>query len=118
MAKRRKMALGADNMPDDVYEILNEKSNSRQLTSYVVELVQNEQRYEQLMQKLESVEKRLNLLDTVENKLDQLLSNRFVTTPNQTDLKGEEPALKEGKIIDAKEVIGGIAKEDNEEVDF
>ncbi|KAA0782799.1 hypothetical protein [Bacillus sp. BPN334] len=118
MAKRRKMALGAENMPDDVYEILNEKSNSRQLTSYVVELVQNEQRYEQLMQKLESVEERLNLLDTVENKLDQLLSNGFVTTPKQPDLKGEEPDLKEGKIINAKEVIGGIAKEDNEEADF
>ncbi|HDW3057973.1 TPA: hypothetical protein RMI67_005877 [Bacillus cereus] len=118
MAKRRKMALGAENMPDDVYEILNEKSSSRQLTSYVVDLVQNEQRYEQLMQKLESVEKRLNLLNTVENKLDQLLSNGFVTIQKQTDFKGEEPDLKEGKIINATEVIGGIAKEDSEEADF
>ncbi|HEF1857346.1 MULTISPECIES: hypothetical protein [Bacillus] len=118
MAKRRKMALGAENMPDDVYNILNEKSNSRQLTSYVVELVQNEQRYEQLMQKLDSVEKRLNLLDKVENKLDLLLSNGFITTQKLTDLKDEESVLKEGKIINAKEVIGGIAKEDNEEVDF
>ncbi|PFS32651.1 hypothetical protein [Bacillus thuringiensis] len=118
MAKRRKMALGAENMPDDVYEILNEKSNSRQLTSYVVELVQNEQRYEQLMQKLDSVEKRLNLLDKVENKLDLLLSNGFITTQKPTDLKDEEPVLKEGKIINATEVIGGIAEEDNEEVDF
>ncbi|MDA2638676.1 MULTISPECIES: hypothetical protein [Bacillus] len=118
MAKRRKMALGAENMPDDVYEILNEKSSSRQLTSYVVDLVQNEQRYEQLMQKLESVEKRLNLLNTVENKLDQLLSNGFVTIQKQTDFKGEEPDLKEGKIINAKAVVGGIAKEDNAEVDF
>lgn len=112
------MALSADNMPDDVYQILNEKSNSRQLTSYVVELVQNEQRHEQLMQKLENVEKRLKPLDTVENKLEQLLANGFVTTTKQTDLKGEEPALKEGKIINAKEVLGGIAKEDNEETDF
>lgn len=112
------MALGAENMPDDVYEILNEKSNSRQLTSYVVELVQNEQRYEQLMQKLDSVEKRLNLLDKVENKLDLLLSNGFTTTQKPTDFKDEEPVLKEGKIINAKEVIGEIAKEDNEEVDF
>ncbi|PEF33716.1 hypothetical protein [Bacillus wiedmannii] len=118
MAKRRKMALGAENMPDDVYEILNEKSSSRQLTSYVVDLVQNEQRYEQLMQKLESVEKRLNLLNTVENKLDQLLSNGFVTIQKQPDFKGEEPDLKEGKIINATEVIGGIAKEDSEEADF
>ncbi|MCQ6306385.1 hypothetical protein [Bacillus cereus] len=118
MAKRRKMALGAENMPDDVYEILNEKSSSRQLTSYVVDLVQNEQRYEQLMQKLENVEKRLNLLNTVEDKLDQLLSNGFVTIQKQTDFKGEEPDLKEGKIINATEVIGGIAKEDSEEADF
>jgi len=118
MAKRRKMALGADNMPDDVYQILNEKSNSRQLTSFVVELVQNEQRYEQLMKKLDSVEKRLNLLDTVENKLDLLLSNGFVPTPKQLEPKGEEPRLQEGKILSIKEVVGGMDKEDSEEMDF
>lgn len=118
MVKRKKMALGANNMPDDVYKILNEKSNSRQLTSFVVELVQNEQRYNELMKKLDSVERRLNLLDTFENKLDLLLSNDLVTTKKQTGFKDNELELKEGKIIDTKEVIGGISKEDKEEIDF
>ncbi|HGE5781587.1 MULTISPECIES: hypothetical protein [Bacillus] len=118
MAKNRKMALRADNMPDDVYKILNEKANSRQLTAFVVELVQNEKRYEQLLRKLDHVEQRLNLLDTVENKLDLLLTNGFVPTQKQEDLKMEEPVLQEGKIIDAKEVLGGISEEDNEEIDF
>ncbi|PEE37777.1 hypothetical protein [Bacillus pseudomycoides] len=118
MAKNRKMALRADNMPEDVYRILNEKANSRQLTAFIVELVQNEKRYEQLLQKLDHVEQRLNLLDTVENKLDLLLTNGFVPTQKQEDLRMEEPVLQEGKIIDAREVIGGISEEDNEEMDF
>ncbi|MBO1627996.1 hypothetical protein [Bacillus arachidis] len=118
MAKNRKMALHADNMPEDVYRILNERANSRQLTAFVVELVQNEKRYEQLLQKLDHVEQRLNLLDTVENKLDLLLTNGFVPTQKQEDLRMEEPVLHEGKIIDAREVIGGISEEDNEEIDF
>ncbi|MBY0598954.1 hypothetical protein [Bacillus bingmayongensis] len=118
MAKNRKMALRADNMPEDVYKILNEKANSRQLTAFVVELVQNEKRYEQLLQKLDTVEQRLNLLDTVENKLDLLLTNGFVPAQRQEDLKTEEPVLQEGKIIDAREVLGGISEEDNEEIDF
>lgn len=108
MAKNRKMALHADNMPEDVYRILNEKANSRQLTTFVVELVQNEKRHEQLLQKL----------DTVENKLNLLLTNGFVPAQGQGDLKTTEPVLQEGKIIDAKEVLGGISKEDNEEIDF
>ncbi|HEK9103484.1 TPA: hypothetical protein SUB30_004966 [Bacillus pseudomycoides] len=118
MAKSRKMALHADNMPEDVYRILNEKANSRQLTTFVVELVQNKKRYEQLLQKLDTVEQRLNLLDTVENKLDLLLTNGFVPAQKQEDLKMEEPVLQEGKIIDAKVVLGGISEEDNEEIDF
>ncbi|MBD5800178.1 hypothetical protein [Bacillus pseudomycoides] len=118
MAKNRKMALHADNMPEDVYGILNEKANSRQLTAFVVELVQNEKRYEQLLRKLDHVEQRLNLLDTVENKLDLLLTNGFVPIQKQEDLKMEEPVLQEGKIVNAKEVLGGISEEDNEEIDF
>ncbi|KEK21850.1 hypothetical protein [Bacillus gaemokensis] len=118
MANNRKMALRADNMPEDVYKILNEKANSRQLTAFVVELVQNENRYEQLLQKLDHVEQRLNLLDTVENKLDLLLTNGFVPAQKQEDLKMEEPVLQEGKIIDARKVLGGISEEDNEEIDF
>ncbi|WP_142334777.1 hypothetical protein, partial [Bacillus pseudomycoides] len=107
-----------DNMPEDVYKILNEKANSRQLTAFVVELVQNEKRYEQLLQKLDNVEQRLNLLNTVENKLNLLLTNGLVPVPKQEDLKTEEPVLQEGKIIDAREVLGGISEEDNEEMDF
>lgn len=61
------------------------------------------QRYELIMWELDRIKKRLNLLDTVENKLDQLLSNEFVTTPKQLDIRGEELHLKEGKIINAKE---------------
>jgi len=118
MAKNRKMALRADNMPDDVYKILNEKASGRQLTAFIVELVQNEKRYEQLIQKLDNVEQKLNLLDTVESKLDLLLTNGFVSAPEQDDIKAEEPILQEGRIIDAKEVIGGISKEDSEEIDF
>ncbi|EJS63634.1 hypothetical protein CN425_16340 [Bacillus cereus] len=118
MATNRKMALHADNMPEDVYRILNEKANSRQLTAFIVELVQNEKRYEQLLQKLDTVEQRLNLLDTVENKLDLLLTNGFVPALRQEDLKTEEPILQEGKIIDARVVLGGISEEDNEELDF
>ncbi|WP_033690823.1 hypothetical protein [Bacillus cereus] len=118
MAKNRKMALSADSMPDDVYMILNEKANSRQLTAFVVELVQNEKHYDQLLKKLDSVEQRLNLLDTVESKLDLLLTNGFALATEQEDNKAEELVLQEGKIIDAKEVIGGISKEDSEEIDF
>ncbi|HHT7191194.1 hypothetical protein PDN14_27900 [Bacillus cereus group sp. Bc222] len=118
MAKNRKMALHADNMPEDVYRILNEKANSRQLTAFVVELVESEKRYEQLLKKLDTVEQRLNLLDTVENKLNLLLTNEFVPVQRQEGLKTEEPILQEGKIINAKEVLGGISEEDNEEIDF
>ena len=52
-----------------------------------------------------------------------LLSKRLATINlnvpvevSDEDLKMEEPVLQEGKIIDAKEVLGGISEEDNEEI--
>ncbi|KAA0784335.1 hypothetical protein [Bacillus sp. BB56-3] len=115
MEKRKKMQLVCKNMPDDVYEILNEKSSKRNLTEYVVDLVQNQSRDQQLIRML------MDKLSNIESSLEDI-KNGSVMIKTNTDLQNEkessEPFLSEGTIIEAEVVEGGIDPTDKEEMDF
>ncbi|WP_242250242.1 hypothetical protein [Bacillus cereus group sp. BfR-BA-01324] len=115
MEKRNKMMLICKNMPDDVYEILDEKSSKRNLTEYVVDLVQNQNRDQQLIRIL------MDKLNNIESSLEEI-KNGSILVQSPTDSHKEkeinEPILSEGTIVEAEVVEGGIDASDKEDMDF
>ncbi|MEI2536764.1 hypothetical protein [Acinetobacter baumannii] len=102
-------------MPDDVYEILDEKSSKRNLTEYVVDLVQNQNRDQQLIRML------MDKLNSIESTLVEMKNGSIFVKPEarkQGKTKINEPVLSEGTIVDAEVIEGGIDESDKEEVDF
>ncbi|MDO6632872.1 hypothetical protein Q4580_23920 [Bacillus thuringiensis] len=102
-------------MPDDVYEILDEKSSKRNLTEYVVDLVQNQNRDQQLIRML------MDKLNSIESTLEEMKNGSIVVKPEakkQEETKSNESILSEGTIVEAEVIEGGIDESDKEEMDF
>lgn len=106
--KRKRMALNSEDMPDDVYKILNEKAMKRSLTNYIIELVQENFKTKDLSKKL----------DLIEDKIDIILSNGFTLNINANKNNLEEDLLKEGLLVEASTVVGGIDETDKVEYDY
>lgn len=106
--KRKRMALNSEDMPDEVYRILNEKAMKRSLTNYIIELVQDNFKTKDLSKKI----------DSIESKIDILLSNGLTSNINTEKNNLEEESLKEGMLVEASEIVGGIDKADKMEYDF
>ncbi|AFU16906.1 hypothetical protein MC28_B30 (plasmid) [Bacillus thuringiensis MC28] len=115
MEKRKKMQLTCKNMPDNVYEILNEKVSKRNLTEYVVDLVQNQNKDQQLIRML------MDKLNSIEFTLEEMKNGSIVVKPKaekQEEKKANKPILSEGTIVEAEVIEGGIDESDKEEMDF
>ncbi|WP_144559945.1 hypothetical protein [Bacillus thuringiensis] len=115
MEKREKMMLICKNMPDDVYKILDSKSKKRNLTEYIVDIVQNQNRDQELIRLL------MTKLDKIEMTLDQMKDNSVVVKADidkyeETEI--DEPTLSEGTIVEAEAFQGGMDEADREEIDF
>lgn len=115
MEKRKKMMLICKNMPDDVYEILDEKSSKRNLTEYIIDLVQNQNKDQQLIRIL------MDKLNNIESSLEEIKSGSIVVQPkidSHEEKSINEPVLSEGTIVEAEVVEGGIDESDKEDMDF
>ncbi|PFP88705.1 hypothetical protein COK02_18460 [Bacillus cereus] len=115
MEKREKMMLICKNMPDDVYKILDSKSKKRNLTEYIVDIVQNQNRDQELIRIL------MTKLDKIEMTLDQMKDNSVVVkadTNKYEEPEIDEPTLSEGIIVEAEAVQGGMDEADKAEMDF
>ncbi|MES5957431.1 hypothetical protein QCI42_29495 [Bacillus fungorum] len=115
MEKRKKMQLTCKNMPDNVYEILNEKVSKRNLTEYVVDLVQNQNKDQQLIRML------MEKLNNIESTLEEMKNGSIVVKPEaeqEKETNVDEPTLSEGTIVEAEVIEGGIDESDKEEMDF
>jgi replicative DNA helicase len=106
--KRKRMALNSEDMPDNVYKILNEKAMKRSLTNYIIELVQESFKTKDVSKKL----------DSIEDKIDLILSNGVTLNINANKDNLEEDSLKEGMLVEASTVIGGIDEADKVDYDF
>ena len=102
--KRKRIALNSEAMPDDVYEILNEKALRRKITPFIIELVQDRIKEKELLEKL-------NVIDA---KIDRLTSGNTIIKNSSL----EEEVLAEGRLIQAAVVISEIEEEDIVEYDF
>lgn len=119
--KKPRLSLTVNKMPEDVYQILAEKGDSRRLTPYVVSLVEKEKQMDQIISSLstlEAKEKKVDqlisnlslILDKVsglENKVDGLAEafhgQQFISTIQEDFSKNEVPEVKE-KAINEKEL--------------
>jgi len=115
MEKREKMMLICKNMPDDVYKILDAKSKKRNLTEYIVDIVQNQNRDQELIRLL------MTKLDKIELTLEQMKGNSIIVKEKTEEYKEpeiDEPTLSEGTIVEAETFQGGMDESDREEMDF
>ncbi|MFB7304614.1 hypothetical protein [Heyndrickxia sporothermodurans] len=67
--KKPRLSLTANKMPEDIYNILAEKGDSRRLTPYVVSLVEKERMMDALVMNLPKL---LEKIDHLEDKIDKL----------------------------------------------
>jgi len=103
--KRKRITLNSDDMPDEVYDILNEKALKRKVTPFIIEIVQQRIKDKSILDKL----------ITIESKLDMLASGNTIIRNKKPQ---EEQSLMEGKVVHASLVISEIDEEDKTEYDF
>ena len=103
--KRKRITLNSEDMPDEVYEVLNEKALNRKITPYIIELVQQRIKDKAILDKLE----------VIEAKIDGIACGNTRIKNNNTV---EEKTLREGMFVKANAVIGEIDEEDKMEYDF
>ena len=101
--KRKRITLNSEDMPEDVYEILNEKALGRKVTPYIIEIVQQRIKDKSLLDKLE----------VIEAKIDRISYGNIIMKNNI----GEE-SLEEGMLVKVNDVIGEIDENDKIECDF
>ena len=107
--KRGRMVLNAKDMPDDVYEILNEKAFKRALTPYIVEIIRDNQKYKIILEKL----------DNIESKIDNITLNGTIKKENGIEEAVTTDELQEGMIVEnINEVISEIDESDIIDGDF
>jgi hypothetical protein len=80
----------------------------RSLTNYIIELVQESFKTKDVSKKL----------DSIEDKIDLILSNGVTLDMNTNRDNLEEDSLKEGMLVEASTVVGGIDEADKVEYDF
>ncbi|MBZ9637503.1 hypothetical protein [Clostridium sp. FP1] len=107
--KRGRMVLNAKYMPDDVYEILNEKALKRALTPYIVEIIRDNQKYKLILEKL----------DNIESKIDNITFNGITKKEIGIEAAVTVDELQEGIIVEnINEVISEIDESDIIDGDF
>ena len=107
--KRGRMVLNAKDMPDDVYEILNEKAFKRALTPYIVEIIRDNQKYKIILEKLDNIESKIDSI-TLNGTIKKEIGNESATTIDD---------LQEGVIVEnINEVISEIDESDIMDGDF
>lgn len=111
--KRKRMTLSPRNMPDHIYKVLNEKSQKRVLTEYVVELMEYKNRENELLQLL------LKKIDKLEAKLEQSSVVKKEQFPPTEETQLIPPIMKEGSRETLDTLRGGMDTNDLEdEMDF
>ncbi|MFL0196058.1 hypothetical protein ACJDU8_10845 [Clostridium sp. WILCCON 0269] len=107
--KRNRMALNSKEMPDDVYQILNEKALKRNLTSYIIDLVKKEENDKLILERL----------DNISEYISRISSKVYVKSDMEDNIIEEKRSLKEGMIInEIKEVTGELDQEDTVDYDY
>ena len=75
--KRKRIALNSEAMPDDVYEILNEKALRRKITPFIIELVQDRIKEKELLEKLDEFATYNDSLEEVFENKEQIEVSKF-----------------------------------------
>lgn len=105
--KSTRFTFTTNGIPDDIYEILYDKSKKRILTPYIVELIRESQNTQLVLEKLASLEV----------KIDGISSG--VTIKKEENTKALElQELQEGSVVEANDVKSKMSEEDTREIDF
>lgn len=110
--ERKRLALTANKIPEDIYLKLEKLGSDRKLTPYIVNLIEKEEQVDRLLEEVSEMKK---ILLHIDKKLDGKKSHIEDNTENKSNIDRED--IVEGKLNISNNIIGGI-EEDVEEVDF
>lgn len=115
-SKQEFMRISKNNLPSDVLKILEQHSNTRSLTPYIIECVRNNQQQDNITLSLQQLNISNNdILERIkhlEKKIDNLGNN-------SSNLPAEETTkMKEGQLFDTDNLVGGMSKDDLIDGDF
>jgi hypothetical protein len=106
--KRERMVVNAKELPDDVYDILNEKASKRALTPFIIDLVRESIKTNVLLDKL----------NKIESKIDSITCNNDKATEENCIEKINEE-MQEGIIVEnINKVFSEVDESDIQENDF
>lgn len=106
--KRERMVITSKDLPDDVYEILNERASKRALTAYITEIVRESKKTKLILEKL----------DNIDRKIDNIsLKNVTIKSDNTVGNK-EDEKITEGTILSVDKIEGSIDEDDKTDFDF
>lgn len=106
--KRERMVIASKDLPDDVYEILNERASKRALTAYIIEVVREREKTKLILEKLDNIDK----------KIDDISLNNVTIKNDNTMENKEDEKLTEGTILSVDKIEGSIDEEDKTDLDF
>ncbi|GAF66473.1 hypothetical protein BTS2_3374 [Bacillus sp. TS-2] len=120
--EQKRLTLTGSNMPDEVYEKLNELAKSKRLTHYIIELVQKEKVMDRFIESLSAfplndLENNIKDIQYKVSAIDTKLDNGIVPEIKKESQPRNENQIIEGKINVASKIEGSI-EESVEEVDF
>ncbi|MGG4263748.1 hypothetical protein [Peribacillus simplex] len=115
--KKPRLSLTANKMPEEIYNILAEKGDSRRLTPYVVSLVEKEKMMDTLIMNLSKL---VDKIDRLENKVEELndkLEGTTISSSKNVYISKNTEEIVQGE-LGISEKIDSEIDEEIEEVDF
>jgi hypothetical protein len=106
--KRERMVITSKDLPDDVYEILNERASKRALTAYIIEIVRENAKTKLILEKLDNIDRKINNIS---------LKNVTMKSDNTAENK-EDEKITEGTILSVDKIEGSIDEDDKTDFDF
>lgn len=118
---QKRLTLVGSAMPEKVYSRLKNLSEQRVLTPFIIDLVEKEERLDKLLGSLSNLSTLIEKVDRIETRQEEIHKKiieggiRFQPIDDAKEIQLDE--VKEGKLITANNVYGGI-EEDTEGIDY
>lgn len=104
MEKRKILSLKGENIPDNFYVILDAKAKARALTPFIVELMQERDKYQEVLSEIKEIK-------------EILLNGNITAKVNvEEEQKKDVGEIIEGKVINDSSIVSEV--ENEEEIDY
>lgn len=108
---KKRLTLTGKNMPDEIYQKLEQLGNDRKLTPYIINLVEKEEMMDKIISSLSIMLSKIDKLDNQMVEFNEKLNNIHVVSapvvPNEETQDIEKTSIQQGDIgVNTKEIKG------------